>query len=167
MAATVVSNIKLLLTSILSNTVGAAAAQAIVERSPSFSWASGVAADQADQVYSDTITIAASSDTTLDLTALTDAFGDALAFARIKAIIAIALAANTNDVLMGAAAADQFLGPLGSATDTIAIRPGGILACVSPDATGWALGVTTDLMFANGGAGTGVTFDLVLIGASA
>jgi len=98
-----------------------------------------------------------------------DIFGVAVAFARIKAIVIIAAAGNTNDVVLGGAAAAQFFGPFGAATDTIAVRPGGILVMAAPDATGWPVTPTTAdiLRVANGAGGTSVTFDIVIIGASA
>jgi hypothetical protein len=100
---------------------------------------------------------------------LLDALGGVITLARVKAIIVIASPANVNNVIMGGAAATVFLGPLGSATDLVNIRPGGMAMFVAPDAVGWVVGAgTTDkLKFLNGGAGTGVTFDLIIIGASA
>jgi hypothetical protein len=139
-------------------------------RSSQIALANGTGANQADLIYTETRTLGASASVTLDLAGvLTDIYGALITFARIKAIIILAAAANTNNVLMGAAAATQFLGPLGSATDVVNVRPGGWGIFVAPDATAWAVGAgaTDFLKFANSAAGTGVTFDLAIIGASA
>lgn len=141
-----------------------ATADANVNRSQFATLTSGVGLNQVDKAFSETRTIAAAGDHTYDLTALTDIFAGALAFVRVKAILIFAAAANTNNVVMGNAAGDQFLGPLGAANDTISVAPGGCLVCLAPTAAGWALGITTDLMIANSAGGTGVTYDLLILG---
>lgn len=164
------SKITLLLESLLTNAVGVANVSGNISRQFALTLASGVGLNQADRVYSETRTLAASADVTLDLAGvLLDIFGSVITFARLKGIIILPLAANTNDVVMGAAAATPFLGPLGSATDTLNVKPGGMACLVAPTATGWAVGAgATDMLkFANSAGGTGVTYDLVLIGASA
>jgi len=170
MPLTLTSKITLLLESLLENTVGVANVTGNHSRQLALSLASGVGLNQADRIYSETRTLAASANVTLDLSGvLLDIFGAAILFARLKAIILLPLAANVNNVVMGAAAATIFLGPLGGATHTIATAPGGMTCLVAPTAVGWSVGAgaTDFLMFANGGAGTGVTYDLILIGASA
>jgi hypothetical protein len=131
--------------------------------------ATGTGASQADKIYSDTITIALSSNTSIDLAGvLTDAFGAALTFVKVKAILICAAAANTNSVQFKPHAANGFLGPFNAAADQLTVPPGGTVLLTAP-VSGWAVGAgATDIMyFANSGAGTGVTFDLVIIGTSA
>ena len=132
--------------------------------------ATGTAADQADLIFSDTRTLAASTDEDLDLAAsLSDALGTSLTFVRVKAIIVTALAANTNNVHVGGASANQFINWVGDATDKIVVRPGGMFCLVAPDATAYPVTAATgDLLnIANSGAGTGVTYSIIIIGASA
>ena len=129
----------------------------------------GVAANQADKVFADTRTLAASTSENLDLAAvLADPLGVTLTCVTIKAIIFKAAAANTNDVVVGAAGSNPFLGPLGGTTPTVAVRPGGILMMVAP-ATGWAVNASTAhlLKVLNGGSGTGVTYDVIFVCTSA
>jgi hypothetical protein len=170
-ANTLVSKLTLLVSSLLQNTVGIAPVIASAEASPMISLANGDGADEADLMFSNTVTLSASATLDYDLAgaAMLDIFGVAVAFARIKAIVIIALAANTNDVVLGGAAANQFYGPFGAAADTIACRPGGLLVLACPDAVGWVVTPTTAdiLRVANSAGGTGVTFDIVIIGASA
>lgn len=135
-----------------------------------FSLDNGTGAGQADKMWDDTRTIAASGTDDLDLAGvLTDAFGDVTTFVKVKGIFVAAASGNTNTVVVGAAAATQFVGPFGAATHTAHVRPGGFLAFACSDATGWAVGAgATDLLrVANGGAGTTVTYDIVIIGTSA
>lgn len=131
--------------------------------------ASGTGANQADKVFSDSRTIAASATDSLDLAgALLDALGDAFTPARIKALYVFAAAANTNNVNVTRPAANGvplFL----AAGDGIPVRPGGLFVWVAPDATGVAVTAGTgDLIdIVNSGAGTSVTYDILIVGASA
>lgn len=130
----------------------------------------GTGLNAADKAYVDTNTLAASGTLDLDLAgSLTDALGAALTFARVKAIFLRAALGNTNNVVLGGAAATQFVGPFGAATHTISVRPGGFLAIMAPDATAWPVvaGASDFLRFANSAAGTTVTYDVLIIGASA
>lgn len=132
---------------------------------------SGTGAGQADKVFHDRRTLAASATEDLDLAGvLLDAFGAAITFARIKGIVVAAAAANANNVVVGAAAATQWATLL-NAAGTVTLRPGAVFAAMAgvTDATGWAVTAGTGdlLKVANSGAGTSVEYDIVLIGASA
>jgi len=128
----------------------------------------GTASGAADLMFSDERTLAASANESLDLAgSLVDPLGATLTFAKIKAIIVIAAAANTNDVVVGAAAS-PFVGPLGGTTPTISVKPGGFFAIAHPGA-GWTVTASSaDLLkIANSSSGTGVTYKIILIGTSA
>lgn len=134
--------------------------------------ANGTGAGQADQLWTDQRTIAASGTDDLDLAgSLTNAFGATVTFARIKSILVTAAAGNTNNVLVGGAASAQFLSWVGSATDKVVVRPGGFFAlgAGAADAIGYVVTATTaDLLrIANSGAGTGVTYDISILGCTA
>lgn len=132
--------------------------------------ASGTGANQADRVYYAQPTIAASGTTTIDLNgSVTDVFGATVSFLRIKAMIIAASSANTNNVIVGNAATNGFITWVGAATHTVTVRPGGFFCLTAPDATAYAVTAATAdlLLFTNSGAGTGVTFDVILLGASA
>lgn len=129
----------------------------------------GVGAGKADKLFSDTRTLSASSSEDLDLAGgLADPFGVTLGFARIKAIFIHAAEGNTNDVVIGGAASNTFIGPFGGATHKAAVRPGGLLMLACADATAWPVTAGTGdlLKIANGGSGTPVTYDIVLVGVS-
>ena len=127
----------------------------------------GTGADQAKKIWTDTRTLTASSSENLDLAGvLTDAFGATLTFTKIKAIIIKADAANVNDVVIGNHATAACLMFFGAAAHTAAIKPGGMLAVVAPDANGYAVTATTAdmLKVLNSGAGTSVTYTIIVIG---
>lgn len=136
----------------------------------SFSWSTGAAINQADRMFSDQRTIAASGTDDLDLTgtALQDALGVNLALARVKLIAVYAAAGNTNNVVIGGAASNQFVGPFGAATHTVAIPPNGLFVVTAPTAAGWVVTAGTGdlLRIANSGAGTSVTYDIIIFGSS-
>lgn len=132
--------------------------------------ATGTGANQADKRYSATRTLTASSSEDLDLAgSLTDVFGATITLARVKFLLVFAAAANTNNVVVGGASSNAWPGPFGATTHTVAVRPGGLLVMMAPDATGWPVTPATgDLLHvANSAAGTSVTYDVVIIGSSA
>jgi hypothetical protein len=154
----------------LTKTDGLASASANVPWSYGFEWPDGTGADQANRLYQGRRTLTASSTEDLDLsgTTLLDSYGVAIAFARIKALIVKAAAGNANNVIVGGASANQWVGPFGAAAHTIAVKPNGTLVLTAPDATGWAVTAGTGdlLKIANSAGGTSVTYDIFLIGAS-
>lgn len=132
----------------------------------------GTGAGNADRLFTDTRTLAASATEDLDLAGgLTDAVGAAITNARIKAIYIGASASNANNVLVGGAATNQFVNWVSDATDKVVIRPGGfiLLGTGQSDATCYPVTAGTGdlLRIGNSGAGTGVTYDIVLLGCSA
>lgn len=133
---------------------------------------SGTAAGQADKVWHDQRTLAAAANEDLDLNGagLTDAFGAALAFVRIKGLIVAAAAANPNPITVGGAATNGFVSWTGAATDKVSVRPGAVLALFAgqADATGYAVtAATADLLRITAGAGGNHTYDVIVVGASA
>jgi hypothetical protein len=130
---------------------------------------SGTGANQADLIFTDTRTLAASATEDLDLAGvLVGAFGATLTFARVKGLFIVAAAANTNNVNITRPAANGvplFL----AASDGVAVRPGGWFAMSAPDATGYPVTAATgDLVtLTNSAASTSVTYDVIIIGSSA
>ena len=165
------SNTQLALSAIatLYGTPGLTTPQSALNLSSVVPLGSGTGANQADRMYTATRTLAASTGEDLDLAGtLTDAFGAVITFARIKALLFRSAAANANNIIIGNAATNGFISWVGSATDKLTLRPGGFFALVAPDATAYAVtAATADLLHVlNGGAGTSVTYDVALIGAS-
>lgn len=169
MARALTTKVNLQIDATLSNLVGLASVTGPISRGLQSLLASGTGAGQADWIFSETNTIAASGNKDYDLAGvLTDIFGAVITFARIKTIALFADAGNTNNVIVGAAAATIFFGPFGANTHTVNVRPGGMLLMHATDVTAWPVGAgATDLLrIANSAAGTSVLYDLILIGSS-
>lgn len=151
----------------LQNTIDQGTSRASCRLDASIVMQDGTGTDQADKVFSDRRTLGASASETLDLTNLTDPFGAALTFAKIKAIMITASADNTNNVVVGAAGSNQFLGPLADASDKLIIPPGGAILLTAPK-SGWTVtnSSTDNLKIENSAGSTGVTYDIMLIGTS-
>jgi hypothetical protein len=132
-------------------------------------FASGTGANQADIVWADERTIAASSSEDLDLAGvLADAFGATVAAAEVVAILVIADAANTNNVVIGDATSPIPL--FGGTNPTHAVKPGGVFFAAAPNAAGLltvGAGSTDDLKVANSSSGTGVTYKIAILARSA
>lgn len=157
------------ISSTLTGTGGLATASAVLHETYNFPWTTGTGANQADKQYSAERTLAASGTENIDLAgALTDAFGVALTFVKIKSVLVKADAANTNSV--------QFTRPASNgvpifmaAGDGISLLPGAAIMWISPNATGVPVTAGTGdlLTFTNSAGGTGVTYRLTIIGTSA
>ena len=143
--------------------------EAVISVKKEFALTNGTGANQADKIFTDQRTLAAGVSEDLDLAGvLIDALGDVITFARIKALVVIAAAANPNNIVVGNAAANGFVGPFGAATHTHSVRPGGFYAWGCSDATGYPVtGGTADLLKILAGAGGNHIYDIVIIGASA
>ena len=132
--------------------------------------ADGTGANQADQSWHDTRTLAAGANETLDLHggSLSDAFGASVVFARLKAFF-IKNQDDDNALIVGGAGSDEFDAPFGATGDKIKVRPGGSLLLLAPDATAFTVDAThKNLKLENDGAGTGsLQYDILLIGATA
>lgn len=129
----------------------------------------GTTDGKANLVWSDQRTLAASATENLDLAGvLSGAFGATLTFAEIVAIIVRAADGNTNNVEVGGAASNAFATPFGDASDVVVIPPGGAMMLLAPN-TGWAVTASTGdlLKIANSAGGTGVTYDILIVGRDA
>lgn len=132
----------------------------------------GVLAGQADRIWYTTVAaLAASATTDHDLAgALTDPLLGTAVFARVKGIVVKAYDANTNNVLVGAAASNPWIGLLG-ATHQVTLRPGAFFSAFAgqADLVGYpVVAATGDLLrITNGGAGSSVGYDIAVIGCSA
>ncbi len=131
---------------------------------------SGIVANQADVLWSDTRTLNASTTENIDLAGvLSSAFGSTITAAKLKFIIVTAASGNTNNVLVGGAAANAL--PLfADATDIVAVKPGGVFLLGTPIIGGQATvtaGTGDILKIANSGATTGVTYTIAIVGTSA
>lgn len=118
----------------------------------------------ANLVYSGSRTLAASATENLDLAGvLTDPFGDVITPAEIVAIHISASGDNTNNVVIGNAATNGFVGPLG-ATGTYTVAPGEYVTFVSEKGWGVTAGTADLLKVANSAGGSSVKYTIVIVG---
>ena len=121
---------------------------------------------QADLAFIDTRTLAGSATEDLDLAGvLADSFGATITLAQVVLIFIKAAKTNVNDVLVGNASTNGFVGPIG-ATGVQRVKAGEFLLWAS--SKGWAVtgGTGDKLKIANSGAGT-AAYDIVVFGRSA
>ncbi|WP_171110597.1 MULTISPECIES: hypothetical protein [unclassified Streptomyces] len=154
-----------------SNALDLGSAKAPFRLQRSVTLGSGTGAGNADLVWSDRRTIAASGAEDLDLAgALLDAFGATVTFVRVKGLFIAASADNANNVVVGADATNPWATLL-NATGTITLPPGAAFAAFAGEADGTAYAVTAGtgdlLQVANSGGGTDVDYDILIVGASA
>lgn len=148
-----------------TNSAGVAALDAKISEELLVEFLTGSGLDQASKVYTEALSIAASSSETLDLTTLTDPLGAALSFGAVKAVVILADATNANTILVGNAASNQWAAPFDAATDVVKVMPGGALVLLNPTAAGWTVDSThKSLKLANSAGGSVVTGSLVVIG---
>jgi hypothetical protein len=140
----------------------------ILDKSFDNSFTTGSGANQIDRLYAKQRTITASSNEDLDFAgSLTDNFGQTITMARIKGYCFKAASTNTNNVVITRPASNGV--PIFvAASDAISLTPGESTCRVIPSATGIAVTAGTgDLInVSNSGAGTSVTYDVVVVGSS-
>lgn len=135
--------------------------------SKAFNLADGTGANQANMIWLDQRTLAASATEGLDLAgSLTNVYGSTITFTSIKGIIVFAAAANTNNVLVGGAVSNGFINWVSDASDVLVVPPGSMFSLVNPNANGYAVTAGTGdiLKISNSSSGTGVTYDIILLG---
>lgn len=132
-----------------------------------FTFTNGAGANQADRVYADQRPLNASTNDDLDLAGvLTDVYGATLTFARIKGLIIGSNPNNVQNFTVGGAT-NPFATWAGGTTPTVTVRPGGMFMLIAPDATGYAVTAGTgDILRIANGAGSAITYDIVLFGSS-
>lgn len=128
----------------------------------------GTGADQANQFFYDTRTVAPSASEDLDVngTALTNVFGGAVALTKLRGLLVRAAPANTNNVVIGNAASNGLASMFGAATHTLILPPGATLLLINPGNAGYAVTAGTGdlLRVANAAAGSPVDYTIALWG---
>lgn len=134
-----------------------------------FQFSNGVGANQVSQSYTrERTAMAASTNDDLDLngTALQEDSGANLALTGVKVLAIRANAANPGPITVGNAAANAFVGPMGAATHTVVIPPGGSYSVARADAAGWVVtpGTGDILRIASAATAGTYAYDLVVLG---
>jgi hypothetical protein len=108
-----------------------------LNKTVSQAFAAGTGANQCDLVFLDQRTLAGGANESLDLAggSLTDAFGTALTFVKVRALVIVNLS-STKILTMGNDA--NPLPFLGTGSHTVTLAPGAMLALDNP-VTGWTV----------------------------
>lgn len=129
----------------------------------------GTGLDQADIMWHDERTLAATSET-LDVTALTRTIlgsTNTVNFARIKGLVIRNTTTTAGSKLtVGAAASNAWTGWTSVAASTLYVDPNGILFLWAPSATSWVTSGSSKNIKIDAGANT-IVYRIVIIGASA
>ena len=164
LTSTITINVKT--TQTVSSDLGSASD--VQTKSFSMPLATGTGASQADLVFHDQRT---TDDTGEDLDlsgTLADKLGNTLAMAQVKAIFVFPSSSNTIDLEIGGAAANGFETWVGAAGDQVVVEPGGFFALGAPNASVYAVTASTgDLLHIQAASSGNVTYDIIIIGASA
>jgi len=134
--------------------------------SKTFTLTSGTSTNQAQQMFTDSRALAASTSESIDLAAsLTNGFGQTITFTAIKCIYIENLSTSTTTFSIGGAASNQFINWVADASDIIKIRPGGCVLLMAPDATGYAVTAATgDILKVLNDHSAEQTYKIVIIG---
>lgn len=139
----------------------------------STSLGSGTGANQADKQFNHSYTIANGANQDLDLTALVNAFGATVNFARVK-LIAIRLVTATAGYYINVGGGDDgsgnnaFINWVNHASDKIRVAAGGSLILMAPGAAAYVVtGGSADILRINNPNAASVFVEVVLVGASA
>ncbi len=137
------------------------------------SLADGTGADQADKVWHDQRTVAASSNDDLDLTNLTSTiFGSTVTinFVKIKAILLINTSTTSGDELrLGGAGAvgNAFAAPFNGDQDAVVYVGADSSLLLSIISVGWTVtGGTADILRINNPTGNAITYRIAIVGTS-
>ena len=140
-----------------------------IDFSESHALTDGVTTSKADLIWVDKDRVLNATTEEIDLSGtLTDAFGDAVVFAKVNGIYIHNKQVTAGETLkVGGAAANAFL-LFDNATDIYTIGPDGVFFLSEPSLAGKAVSAATgDLLKLDAGATANLTFDIVIWGRSA
>jgi hypothetical protein len=126
------------------------------------------AAGTADLIYSNSVTIAASGNTTVTFTSLASLLGVIMSFARIKAFIIENNSLTTASSILIGNGTNPFINWVGSGAHTVRVRNGGALMLFCTDATAYAVTAATGdlLKILNEDGANSATVHMTVIGSS-
>lgn len=163
LAATISLNVNAL----LSGSPDLGTARHSLNETFSNTFTNGTAINQANQMFSDSRTVSASTDDELDLAGvLVNALGTTITFTSVKAIIIKAAAANGANLSVGGDSVAPVDNIFADTSDKILVPPGGMFMITNPQATGFAVtGTTADILeISNLDGAASASYDIIIIG---
>lgn len=127
--------------------------------------ADGTGANLASEHWGDSVSVSASTNTDVDLQALTKPTGAALALTGVKALLIKAGASNPGNLTVQPGASNGWTSILGGTSPTTPIVPGGVLMLMAPSAAGFVVGASNKVLRIASAATAGTyTFDVMVVG---
>lgn len=127
----------------------------------------GVVIDTADKIWYDRRTVNDAADDDLDLAGgVTDAFGNALTFAKIKAILVHNRNTTAAENLLVGGGSAPIVSHLGAGGDIVRVGPGGVFLLWNPSLAAYAVTATTADILRLTGSGGDITYDIAVVGTS-
>lgn len=130
-------------------------------------WESGTTTRKANEVYQATRTISGSSNEDLDLTALTNAFGDALGLAEVRMIIIEAAAANGAELQVKPSASNGWTALQSGTTDHVKVEAGCTIALLAPVDGAYAVSGTNKSINVANADGSNASYTITVLGTDA
>ena len=155
------------LTAALTKAIDLSTANTPLSYRKTIAFADGAGANQAQYLFSDQRTLAASAGEDLDMAgSLVDIYGATLTFASVKLMAFHVPAAAGAGISVTAKATNGFVTWVGAAGDAIKVLPGGLAVFIAPAANGYAVTAGTgDLItVTNLDGAASVTYDVILMG---
>lgn len=157
------SSLLLKLAARLSGAIDLSTTRQDIDYSKLLELANGTGANQANQVFVDSRSLASGANETIDLSgSLTNAIGESVTFTAIKVLM---IKNNgTTALTVGNAASNQFSSYLGAAAHTMIVPAGGVALHTAPSAGFAVTAGTGDQLKVENAAGATCAYDLILIG---
>ncbi len=169
MAVTLTSSLKVTFSATLQNAGTLSTASVPIAHGYTLSLPNGTIINTADKVYQARRTVTTGTPDTMDLAgALTDPLGAAVTFAEIVGIIIENKSVLPAEILTIGGNASPFSAWLGAATHTLVVGPGGLFTLFNPALAAYVVTAgTADMLQVAVASGTGVEYDITLVGRSA
>lgn len=144
-------------------TVDLATTKDVLSQAYTTTYTNGTGSGNVNKAWHDTRTLVASGNETIDLSDLTDVFGEAISFTTIKDIFI--KNEGTTELLVGGAASNAVVACFNDATDKVVIPAGGRFHW-NGGAAGVALSTSINLKIENSDTATAAEYDIILLGVS-
>ena len=142
----------------------------ITSRGRRLKYTVGTGAGAVNLIWSDTRSVATATNDDIDLNGggLTNAVGEAVAFAAIKMMLIEAAEANTANIVVQPEPTNGWDTWVGDTSDAVIVQPGEMFLKASPSAAGYVVTATTgDLLRINHGDAATQSYTITLFGLSA
>lgn len=136
---------------------------------PLYNWVEGTGANQIQQTFTDSRTLASAASENLDLSGgLLNIYNVTINFTRIRLLLIRCPSTNANVVRVGPGAANGWITAFNDASDRINVRPGGILILAAADPTGYAVTAGTGdiltVLNTNDISAVSVAYEIIIMG---